>query len=149
MTIWEGTRRHNHGYINLATPQAINLETAGQYYKIPGTFEIFDHANFVANAAGVLTHNDIKGAYTLNGAADVEVNKASTVTFVLYRNGGAVPGAETPHTFAASSKISNLSITAIIHLLKGDYVEVYAKTDTANTLLTPATLRVTLFGARI
>lgn len=149
MTLWKETNRHNHGYINLITPQPITLVTAGQYYKIPGTYSIFDHANFTADATGVLTHNDVKGAYSLNGASDLQVNKSCIITYSLYKNGSIVPGAETPHTFAASSKISNISITAIVHLIKDDEIEVYAKTDIANTLLTLSTLRVTLFGARI
>lgn len=148
MSLWKETSKHNHGFINLVTPQAITLVTPGQYYKIPGIYALFDHANFIADATGKLTHLDVKGAYALNGTSDVQVNKACTVTYGLYKNGSILPGAESPHTFAASSKIDTLSITAILHLTKDEYMEVYAKSDIANTLLTPSTLQVTLFGAR-
>ena len=149
MSLWRETRGHNHGYISLATPEAITLVTPGQYYKIPGVFSIQSHSNFEAEAEGKLTHLDSKGVYVLNGTSDVSVNKACQITYALFLNGALAPGAESPHTFAASSKIDTLSITGILHLVKDDYLEVFAKTDTANTLLTPSTLRVTIFGARI
>jgi hypothetical protein len=149
MTVWAGTDAHNHGHITLVTPAAITLVTPGQYYKIPGAYLAHDHAGFLADETGKLVHVDVKGVYMLNGTSDVEVNKACQITYALFLNGVLAPGAESPHTFAASSKIDTLAITAIIHLVKGDYLEVYAKTDTASALLTPSTLQVTLFGARI
>lgn len=148
MSLWKETCRHNHGFIALTEPAAITLVTPGQYYKVPGVYAVFDHANFIADANGKLTHLDAKGAYALNGTSDTQVNKACKITYGLYKNGSILPGAESPHTFAASSKIDTLSIASILHIIKNDYLEVYAKSDIANTLLTPSTLHVTLFGAR-
>lgn len=148
MSLWKEKFEHYHGLMTLATPDSINLETIGQYYQAPGTYTIFAHSGFTTSAGGVLTFLKAKGSFSLNGTADIEVNKACILTFGLYKNGVLVPDAETPHTFAASSKISTIAITSIVHLDKNDYLEVFAKSDTANTLLTPSTLNVALYGAR-
>lgn len=148
MSLWKGTHNHNHGFIALATPAALNILVADQHYKIPGVFSEIDHANFTAESTGKLTHNDVIGTYTLNGTSDVQVSKACTLTYSLFKNGVLVSGAESPHTFVSSNKIGTLSIAAIIHLVKGDYLEVYAKSDVA-VLVTPSTLHVTLYGARM
>lgn len=147
MSLWKETCEHNHGFISLATPVGLNISVVDQYYKIPGVFAVFDHANFTANSTGKLTHVDVKGSYTLNGTSDVAVSKACVLTYALFKNGSLVPGAESPHTFVSSNRIGTLSIAAIIHLIKGDYLEVYVKSDVA-VVVSPSTLHVTLYGAR-
>lgn len=141
--------RHDYGFLHLDTPASLSLVNAGQYYQMPGTFTAADYGRFETTAAGVLTFTGVGGVFLLNGVSDVQVDKACKTTYGLHRNGTLVPGAETPHTFAASAKVENISITAILDILEqGDELRVYAKSDTANTLLTPSTLNVTLFGAR-
>lgn len=150
MSLWgSAASRHDYGQIYLSTPLAKELVVADQYYKIPGAFTVADFGRFECSTAGVLTFKGDGGIFLLNGVSDVQVDKACKTTYGLYINGSLVSGAETPHDFAATSKIANISITALLeNLANGDEMEVYAKSDTANTLLTPATLIVTFFGAR-
>ena len=42
----------------------------------------------------------------------------------------------------------NISITSIIILDPGDYVQVWAKSDTASTTITVETLQITLWGEK-
>lgn len=149
MSLWScECGRHDYGQIQLATPEAEDLVVASQYYKIPGVFTASDCGRFECTTAGVLTYKGRSGIFQLSGVSDVQVDKACTITYGLYLNAALVPEATTPHTFLATSKISNISIVSLIELVYGDDLEVYAKSDTSNTLLSLSTLRVTLFGAK-
>lgn len=146
MSIWEGGRYHEYGDLNISTPEAINLEVIGQYYKIPGVYDVFNEGGFIVDANGLLTYTGIYGIFLMNGISDAEVNKSSYVTYASYLNDELY--SSTVHQFAASSKAEAISTTAIVKLSRNDTIEIYAKSDTANTLLTPTTLKVTFFGAR-
>lgn len=146
MTIWEGNRGHEYANYKLITPEAINLEVAGQYYKIPGTYMEYDEGGFTVTPAGLMTYKGLYGTFLFNGISDTQVNKSCFVTYASYINGEVF--SETAHQFTASSKAEAIATTSLATLSQGDYYEVYAKSDTDNTLLTPTTLKVTLFGAR-
>jgi hypothetical protein len=144
--IWEGSPYHEYADYKLLIPEAINLETVGQYYKIPGTYLVWDEACFSVTEAGIMTYNGVYGTFLLNGVSDAQVNKSCFVTYASYINGEVY--STTIHQFTASSKAEAIATTAIAKLYHGDTYEIYAKSDTANTLLTPTTLKVTFFGAR-
>ncbi len=146
MSIWEGNRDHEYANYKLLTPEAVNLETPGQYYKIPGTYMEYDAGGFTVTAAGFMTYHGLYGIFLMNGISDTQVNKSCYVTYASYINGEAY--STTVHQFTASSKAEAIATTAIAALSQNDTYEVYAKSDTANTLLTPTTLKVTMFGAR-
>jgi hypothetical protein len=146
--IWESAKKREHGMIKLATPLAVNLETAGQYYKIPGTYDtgVLSY-HFTVNAAGKLTYNGPKGIFLMNGISDVQVNKLCTITYATKKNAEFL--SDTSHIFATADRNETLATTNLVQLVQGDYLEVYAKSTTVNTLVTPATLKVTFYGGII
>ena len=137
------------GQLRLQAATDTTLVNADQYYKIAGNF-----GDGQCTCFSVIDNNKLKYIgrsgilFVLNGTSDAAVDKACKITYALYLNGTLVPEAITIHTYAASSKISSLAITALIELNKNDTLEVYAKSDTINTKLTPNTLHITLFGVK-
>lgn len=131
-----------HGQIRLQSPTDTTLANADEYYKIAGTFingercgfEIVDNKLKYTGPSGMCFH--------LSGNSDVSTNHACQITYSLYVNGILYPGAQTPHTFPASARISSISITAIIKLNQGDELEVYAKSDTLATVISVSSLGV-------
>lgn len=83
------------------------------------------------------------------GTSDLSISSApSTIHYALYINDSLVPGAETPHTFTAPSKTSNISINKIITLNNGDYLEVWSKCDTGGYTITIGSLSICCWGDR-
>ena len=82
----------------------------------------------------------------INGVSDLEVDKACEIYYALEVNGTPQSTIMTPHTFAASSKIENISITRFAMLNNGDQFRVVTKSDTASTTLTAHTLFLTILG---
>lgn len=123
----------------LATPEA--------YYKVTGTYVSSGLVRFSATSAGVLTYEGLGDCCLFNGTADMQVDKVCDITVALYLNGALVTAAQSPHSFTAASKTSNLAITSLTSLATNDYLEVYAKSSVAATELTVKTLAVTFWGA--
>lgn len=122
------------GQLILDSPTSVSLSVINQPYKITGTYsDGGTNREFATSAGGILEYTGEDGRFLVNGTSDLEVNKASRVTYMLYVNGTLVTGAETPHDFASNSKIENISITRIVDVSNGDEIEVYAKSDTVNT----------------
>jgi len=134
------------GQLRLEAETNTILSVADTYYIVSGNFVDGDINDFSLSSNGRLTYTGEECVFLLSGASDLEVDKASTVTYSLYKNGALVPTAQTPHTFVSSSKISNISITSLVLLSKDDYIEVWAKSDTEETTITAKTLLVTLWG---
>jgi len=131
--------------ISAATPTVTGA--ANTYVQMAGTFTDSHLNNWELNTDGTLTYTGADGAYCLfNGNSGMEVDKACKLTYGLYKNGALVPGAESPQDFAASSKISNIGITRICKLNKGDYVNVYMKSSVLTTTVTVQTLFLTFWG---
>ena len=134
------------GKIKLTSGGVTVLTNIGQYYKIGGVYADGDLSYFTLAADGTLTYSGPDCTPLLNGVSDVESDKAAVVTYALFLNGVLVSGAETPHTFVSASKIENISITEFPALTAGDYLNVYAKSDTIATTITPSSLIVTFYG---
>lgn len=134
----------------LQSAQATNCVNADQYYKIGGTWGGSQCLGFVRDGLGKLTYkNGANITFLLNGTSDVKADKNCQITYALFKNGVLVTGAETPHTFSSANQIANIAITAFVENLKyDDYLEVYCKSDTANTLITSETLITTFLGDR-
>lgn len=138
---------HSHAgqAIDVSTPTTLSV--ADQYYQINGPFSPMSLSRFIHNIDGTLTCVGGKDCFLFSGASDLEVNKACKITYGLFKNGTLVAGAETPHDFAAQSKIENISITAILSGIKAnDYFDVRAKSSVSDTILTVATLLITFWG---
>lgn len=137
------------GQLRLTAEQTTDLTaTPGTYIAVAGTFSDGLANNFTISAAGVLTYTGTETmSFLLNGVSDLSSDKGARVTYGLYLNGVLVTAAQTPHDFAVG-KAENISITSLIELDPDDYVQVFAKSDTANTTITVATLQVTLWGEK-
>jgi len=82
------------------------------------------------------------------GVTTLSVDKACIVTYGLHINGVLAPPAQTPITFVNPSKKGNMSITGFPTINKGDYFEIFAKSDTAGTVITHDALSLTFLGDR-
>ena len=123
------------------------LTTADTYYKISGTFIGLLLSRFTVSTAGVLKYIGTGEVVNLTGVSDFHCSKACELKYVIYLNGVLIDGTCTCHTITAASKNSNISITGLIDLNTNDELEIYAISDTSNTILTIKTLRVTAWGA--
>jgi hypothetical protein len=135
-----------YGQFRLSEAVNIVCEIAETFYKIDGEF-----ANGQACAFAIENNKLVyKGAsgrcFLLNGVSDLAVNKACEVAYVMYLNGVAVLSTTTPHTFTAAAKTSNISVTGIVVLNKGDTVETYVKTNDNDITVSVKTLAVTLWS---
>lgn len=137
------------GKAKLTTPVQDTLTTIDQYYKINGTWSDGNSLGFSVSPTGVLTYFGCnKCCFLFSGVSDVQADKVCQITYSLYINGVLVSGAETPASFEHANSIKSISITDIIDLYKGDEIEVYAKSDTATTKITPSTLVITFLGTK-
>ena len=84
--------------------------------------------------------------FLVNGVSDLAVSAASRITYGLFVNDTLVPGATTPHDFAASAKTQNISITEIAQILLDDEIQIKLMSDTAGIVVTVTNLKVTFWG---
>ena len=138
------------GCHHLTTPATITCTDAETYYKITGTFGDGDNCNcgFTYDGTGRITYNGEDAYFLLTGVSDVSADKVCTITYGMYMNGSLVTGAETPHSFPNASSTTNISISNIIKLTNGDYIETWVKSDTASTDVDVQNLMLTLLGDR-
>lgn len=134
------------GYLNLTTPSDTTLTTENQYYAVGGTFSTDGtNLNFTSVADGTIVYDGLKTIRcTMVGTSDIKVNKASQITYGLFNKGVLIPGAFTPHDFPAAAKSNTISITTSFLVHVGDIFQVYAKSDTATTVLTANNLNVVI-----
>jgi hypothetical protein len=139
---------NSRGQMAIASETTLAFAGTNTYEKVTGTWGDGCANNFtVSDANDRITYTgDQTMCFIFGGASDCSVNKACITHFGLYKNGSLVPGAETPHGFTSPSKIGTVSINRIIQLVKGDYLEVWAKVDTAAVTITFNTLVITFFG---
>jgi hypothetical protein len=138
--------RHFHGQRRLESPATTLLATPGQYYKILGTFIDGDANGFVISDNKLKYIGQSGTCFHFTGVSDLSVDKASQIIFSLYVNGLLYVGAQTPHDFPASAKVATISITSIVKLNQDDELEVYAKSDTANTTIAVSNLNIVFWG---
>ena len=139
----------DRGQLRLTVTATTTTGTAGDYTKILGTFANGSSKNFTVSGNKLIYNGPSGQDFLFSGASDVEVDKACILTYGLYVNDALVAGAETPHTFVAASKISNISITAIVTLNHGDEIDVYVKSSVDTTVVDPTTLIITFLGTGI
>jgi hypothetical protein len=147
MVDYSDARSVNKGHMHITGTNDTICTLVDTYYKMSGTFSNSLNKNFTTTAAGELIHTGPDNSiYQFDGVSDLAVNKASVITYGLFVNSTLVPGAETPHTFAAASKIANIAITEIITLNNGDSIDIHMKSDTASTTVTVNTLFIRCWG---
>lgn len=94
-----------------------------------------------------ITYNSTQSqTFLFLGVADVSVSNACSTVLRLYKNGTGIEATDTPHTFTSPSKVGTVSSFGLLSLNKGDFFEVWAKSDTAGITITFYNLRICLFG---
>ncbi len=139
----------SRGQFRKETESDTDTTTANTYIKVAGTFVDGDVKDFRVSGNKLVYEGMSNCTFLLNGVSDLLVDKACVITYGLFVNDVLYPNAETPHTFLANAKISNISITGLVTLNNGDVVDVYCKSSVINTKLTISTLIVTLFSSKI
>lgn len=134
--------------MGIASGNTLAFGGVNTYQKIVGTWSDGFSNNFtISDANDRITYIGTQTMiFLFNGVADCSVDKACVTTFGLYKNGSLVTGAETPHGFTSASKIGTVSISRLIELKPGDYIEAWAKVDTAAVTITFNTLSISFFG---
>lgn len=134
----------NRGQSILTASANTSLDPENIFYKLTGTFTDNGlNQNFTTNTNGDLTYNGRDTMYHFVGSSDLSVSNQCQIEYGLFRNGTLVPGAITPHDFAASARTQNISINVILDVANGDTFDIRARSDTPNVTVTVATLITT------
>lgn len=120
---------------------ATNLAVIGTRYKIDGIFAAGPvNSKWTIAADGRSTYDGEGDAFDLDGVSDAESSRVAKVTYVLFKNGVELPETQSPHNFSTAQSSETLAITGSLYVDNADFYDVYAFSDTANTVLTPNTL---------
>lgn len=131
---------------HLTSSEVISLNDDGLTWVRVDNMVGVSMVNF-SSSGGTLTKTAKDGVFLMNGVSDLSVNLACTIYYGLALNGSIVLDQVTPHTFAAPSKVANISITAIANIAKDDTIEIWAKGDGTNSVqITAEKLDVTFWG---
>jgi len=135
------------GGINLSGGTTVDYSTedANTPIQITGTWVDGGSPEFVVDSDNNrLYYYGPTRIFQAVGVSDLSVDKACEVTYLLYKNGEAVTGAETPHTFTSASKKDTIAITKPCTLSSGDYIEVFTKCNDNTVTATLNSLNITL-----
>lgn len=121
---------------------------AGTHYKIGGTWVCNSVHNgaFYLDGLGKITNLINNITYLLLGGSSLSVSAACKVYYMMYKNGAFL--FETPHDFTSSSKIGFIGTNGKVDVNKGDYFEVYVRTDVNSVTVTSHTLMLSFWGDR-
>jgi len=135
------------GQLYLTAPAQVAYAASNTYEKIAGTWAGNELFMFETNANGTLTYKGPDNTACLfTGSSDLRASKITTLTYGLFKNGELVPLAETPIGVQVPGRVRNVSITAIVTLNSGDYLEVFSKCPDDTVTLTAETLSITCWG---
>jgi len=143
-----GVHSKSKGQIRLSAPTTTELSATPDTWKaIAGVFVDGQCNCFTLSADGILTYNGDKSQdFLFSGASDLQADKNCILTYGLYVNGTLVGEAQTPVTIDHANSFGSIGITSIVNLSKDDYLQIWVKSDTANTDVGVQTLNVTLWG---
>jgi hypothetical protein len=133
------------GQLRILNPANTICVLANEFYKIAGTFEDGETVGFTIAENKICWNGNNGIDFLFNGSSDVQVNKACTITYALFKNGILIPNVQTPHKFLSPSKTSNISITALVEINNNDEFDVYVKSDSAGTIVSVQTFNITLW----
>lgn len=91
---------------------------------------------FSSSSGTLLYTNGAAKDFIINGTSDLEVNKATDITFALVVDGTPVPTELTVTSFTAAGKKRNISITAKAELTDTNEVEIWMRGDGATSGVT-------------
>lgn len=139
-----------HVGLDLVAPfVTTNLEVAEQWYNIEGSFAVTPTPNGFEVIGGILTYKGINNtSHHFAGSSDVKVSKNSILTYGLFINNETEPRGISVHTFSNPNAYELMAITKYIELNYNDEIKIKAKSNTVNTVMTPASLNTTLTGVK-
>ena len=139
---WESVNNANDkGALGTTIPITIDIATVDTYEKIIGTY-IDSSAvcsGFTVTTDGKLTLTAESGDFELSGVSTLEVDSACTTSHAIFVNGVlyTTPDGktfETPNTFTQQAKLTTIAVRGILHLIQGDYIEIFAKSSALNNV---------------
>lgn len=141
---------NNHAHISLIaepTNQTLLLVNAGQEYLVDLTVntDVTVHAEKFTFASGILTYtgtNVIENHFV--GDAVLKSDKNATVILTSYVNGEVTTS--TDFVFASANSQGSFSSNSIIPIENGHTIQIKAQSNTANTLLTFVSWKLSYSG---
>lgn len=110
----------------LDSPESVSINSDGVTFTPIPNMTTGKAKNFSA-VAGKLIHDGLSGLFVINGTSDLEVSKATDITYSLVVDSVAVPSEQTTVSFSSSAKKANISITSIAQINSGNVIEIWAK----------------------
>lgn len=148
---WEGNKgiansRTNGKLFMNGNSTATTFSATSTYTKVLGTTtenslnQRFEHTNNRLEYSGSITK-----IFTLTAIASISGGNNKDLDLVFVKNGGIVLSASSAKvTTDAGGKVTNMSISDVIELSYGDYVEVWMANDTDTTAATVVNLSFTI-----
>lgn len=122
------------------------LAVIGTLYPIKNNIALLD-AKFFTGTTDGLKFTGTSGTWVdFDGTANVESDKAATVTFELYVNGVLKIGTPVEYVSAGIAAPRQFAASTRIQLNNDDEIIIKAKSDTTNTTITIYTLGCTIGG---
>lgn len=139
-----------HVGLDLVAPfVTTDLDVAGQWYDVEGTFALTPTPNGFEVFGGVLVYKGFQNtSHHFAGSSDVKVSKNAILTYGLFINDEVEPRGTSIHTFSNPNAYELMAITKYIELNYNDEIRIKAKSDTVNTVMTPGSLNTTLTGVK-
>lgn len=149
--LYTGIRSNSSSYkgsMDLTTPVDILCVNANTDYKITGVFTDGNNKGFTTNANGTLTCTTSEVLHPLIiGMTDVTADKNCRLIYTMYKDGVAIPKANTKIDLNNPGKYKSGGINKIIDgVTSPQFFEVYVQSNVANTTVTVDTLMVTVWG---
>jgi hypothetical protein len=147
MAAYDDVRNVSKCNMRIETVAPTTLTNIDEFYQIQGTF--FDGLckDFLVATNGTITYSGPNGRrFIFAGVSDLKVNKVCQITYALKVNGVINEHIQTPHDFAMADRLAGVSIIRWVDLFTGDYMQIFAKSDTAAVVLTAQTLFLVFIG---
>lgn len=140
--VWIRPKKLKKWCHHLSSETTTTCTNADTYYKIGWTWWDGEDCNcwWEYDWTGKITFTGKTQFFMFVWVSDLSADWACDITYWLYKNWVLVNNAETLHTFPASARVWNISITNIIKINTWDYFEVYVKSDIAWITVTHKTL---------
>lgn len=113
----------------------ITLADIGTYYSVYDSSQVVSVLKYFTAVSGLLTYNFTQKMFLrFVGDTGISVDKASTITFTLFKNG--IPELSTKLGFVNPTKLGAMGVNGLCEVSQGDTIEIKATSDTIDTILT-------------
>lgn len=125
---------NERGVLITSSGESTSLSTAGQWYKLGGTWHDTNNNLFTTDAANKLTYNGDGGIFDFSAIGNCEASKISVITLGIYKNGTLISETEIDFDFELPNKTNTVFMSsAPLDIVKDDYFEVWAKSSVVTT----------------